>query len=62
MSRASWDEGWSGRYVHRYSFDDARNKETMSVSDSVEDRPFLYVEMDGEKFCIYRKERAGFRR
>lgn len=60
--RASWDEGWSGKHVHSPGSDDDRNKETMTVQDATDERPLLYVQMDGAKFLVYRKQHVGFRR
>jgi hypothetical protein len=57
---ASWDEGWSGKYIHACPGGEENNRKTMDVQDS-EDKPILYVQIDGEKFSVWKKRgRIGF--
>ena len=57
---ATWDEGWVGKSVHSPGFCDDRNKETMQVPDTGDDKPFLFVEMDGQRYACYKRRPIGF--
>ena len=54
-----WDEGWSGRWVHRLASDDPPVDRKLTVHEG-DDDTILYVIMDGTRFRICRKQRAGF--
>ncbi len=58
--RATWDEGWVGKHVNSPGPNDDRNKETMQVPDTTDDDPFLFVEMDGQRYAVYKRRPIGF--
>lgn len=58
--RATWDDGWSGRHVHALGPDDPPDKRSLTVHEPENDT-LLYVEMDGARFRVLRREQAGFK-
>lgn len=58
--KASWDEGWVGKRVHGGNFGKDDPARPMTIHESQDDDTILFVEMDGEKFRVCRKKRAGF--
>lgn len=61
MIRLTWDEGWAGKTVHRGDYDRLDVPRPVTIHER-DDETILYVEMDGVRFRITRRERAGFRR
>ena len=57
--KASWDEGWSGKHVHSIGDYNDPQAKPMTVHES-DDNTLLFVEMDGAKFRMQRKHKAGF--
>jgi hypothetical protein len=57
--KATWDDGWSGRWVHKLGADDPPQNRTITVQEQ-EDETLLFVEIDAEKFRVCRKGRLGF--
>ena len=55
----SWDEGWSGKDVHSldYGKDDPARPITIHESDN---ETLLFIDMEGNKFRVMRKKKAGF--
>jgi hypothetical protein len=49
-----------GKHVNSPGGVDERNKETMQVPETADDAPLLYVEMDGQKYGVYRRRPVGF--
>lgn len=57
---ATWDEGWVGKHVNSPGSSQDRNKDTMQVPDTADDNPLLFVEMDGQRYALYKRRPIGF--